>query len=184
MHYETAHIYSHCNLEEPASLPCEEAWRELTLALDRAQARFGLGIHSFVLMSNHYHLLLSARGKFIDTAMNWLLHVDHSKAAWPRGWNNRCAYDFSVIGHPKQYRTVFKYIALNPVVAGLAPRVETYPFSTVGPGERITKLPFPVAVHPWAREGVMDLPVNDKLYWLNERRTEVSLGRRVIAMAH
>lgn len=177
MNYETAHVYNHCIIDGIESYPREDTWDELSGALGRATERMGVFVHSFVLMSNHFHLLLSGHRGSVATAMDWLLEMDSARWYWPAGWNGKVNYYLSAIAHPKQYRTVFKYIALNPVMAGLAHRVEGYPFSTVHARARGSSLPFSLCTHPWSREGVLDLPVDDKLEWLNERRPFVPKAR-------
>lgn len=106
-----------------------------------------LQIHSFVLMSNHYHLLVS----------------DKKSSFWSfkeRGGKNIPPYLFSgvedlhqhvisslsteavlkfnsllikAIDHVKGYQETYKYIYMNPVRAGLVKRAQHYPFSTLKP---------------------------------------------------
>lgn len=180
MSFVTLHVFNHCLPEDDHALPQEQAWIELTNALGRAQREFDLFVHAFVLMSNHYHLLISSA--CFEKTMQWLLRQDVAKEYWPIGWNGRVDYLHCVILHPKQYRITFRYIAQNPIVSGASKRVEAYPFSTVRARAFGQALPFFIQAHPWSRESILDLPVDDKLEWLNAVANP--MARRVLARAY
>lgn len=166
--FETFHIFNHSDADELGLSPQETVWKELCGALARVSQLMDTRIHAFLLMSNHYHLLMSCRVGCTRLAMNWLITNDFAKAFWPRGWAGDEPYRYTLIGHPKQYRVTFRYVAQNPLCAGLVSRVEDYPYSTIHYRFMGKPLPFLIRIHPWARKSVLDYAVDDKLNWLNE----------------
>jgi REP element-mobilizing transposase RayT len=83
--------------------------------------RFGLEVHAFVLMDNHYHLLVRTAEANLSEAMRWL-HVSYSSRF---NWSHRQS------GHVFQGRVkailiedtrgvveVARYVHLNPVRVG------------------------------------------------------------------
>jgi len=101
--------------------------------LGEASDRFGAEIFAFVLMTNHYHLLLQTRGADLSRVMQWV------GVAYSRRFNNR----HSRAGHLFQGR--FKsmvvendayvvelscYIHRNPLRAGMVERLIDYQWSS------------------------------------------------------
>lgn len=86
----------------------------------------------YVLMNNHYHLLLEMQSTPIDLILH-RLHTsygryfslkNHSTGAV---FENR--YQSQTIDHQKYLYAVIKYIALNPIRAGLTERINDYRWS-------------------------------------------------------
>lgn len=99
------------------------SWLEL---LERACGRFGWRVHAWVLMGNHYHLLLETPEPNLVEGMKWMQGV------FTQSWNRRRKrrghvfqgrYKAVVIngqeGDGYYFRVVADYIHLNPVRAGL-----------------------------------------------------------------
>jgi REP element-mobilizing transposase RayT len=83
--------------------------------------RFGLEVHAFVLMDNHYHLLVRTPEPNLSEAMRWL-HVSYSSRF---NWANRlCGHVFQgrykamVIEDLRGVAEVARYVHLNPVRVG------------------------------------------------------------------
>ena len=83
--------------------------------------RFNLALHAFVLMDNHYHLLLELREANLSRAVQWL-NVSYS--LWFNRRHGRCGHLFqgrfkSVIVDATQWGLgLSRYIHLNPVRTG------------------------------------------------------------------
>ena len=95
--------------------------------------RFGILIHAYVLMDNHYHFVL-------ETPRGNLVKIMHGINGAYTGWYNR-KYDRN--GHLFQgrYRAILvekdpyllelsRYVHLNPVRAGISDRPEGYAWSS------------------------------------------------------
>ena len=99
------------------------AWTDL---LERTNGRFGWRIHAWVLMGNHFHLLLETPEPNLVAGMKWLLGV------YSQGWNRRRGrrghvfqgrYKSVVVNGEEADGSYFKivadYIHLNPVRSSL-----------------------------------------------------------------
>ena len=86
--------------------------------LEELVARFDVGLHAFVLMDNHYHLLLETRRPNLSRAVQWL-NVSHS--VWFNRRHQRSGYLFqgrfrSVVLEPAAWGMALSaYLHLNPV---------------------------------------------------------------------
>jgi len=100
------------------------AWLEL---MERACERFGWRAHAWVLMGNHFHLLLETPEPNLVAGMKWLLGVfsqDWNRRRLRRGHVFQGRYKAVVVNGEARdgwyFRVVADYIHLNPVRAGLA----------------------------------------------------------------
>jgi len=98
------------------------AWLDV---LERACGRFGWKVHAYVLMGNHYHLLMETPEPNLVAGMKWLMGV------FSQGWNRRRKrrghvfqgrYKAVVVNGDEKsgyyFRIVADYIHLNPVRIG------------------------------------------------------------------
>jgi putative transposase len=94
-----------------------------------------LAIHAYVLMGNHFHLLLSsARPGALSRAMRnlGLCYVQAFNHKYRRSgtlWQGR--FKSCLVDSERYVLAVYRYIELNPVRAALIDRPETYPWSSV-----------------------------------------------------
>ena len=91
--------------------------------LGRLGEAFGVQVHAYVLMDNHYHLLLETPEANLSRAMHWL-NVGYS--VWFNRRHRRSGHLFQgrfkalVIENAAGWQEVARYVHLNPVrVAGL-----------------------------------------------------------------
>ncbi len=118
--------------------------RELFLqTLGEACAMTGWRIHGWVLMGNHYHLLLQTPEANLVAGMQWLQNTytrrfNTRHRSWGRLFGDR--YKAVLLeDSPYYYETLLDYIHLNPVRAGLInPRrgesVQDYAWSSLAQG--------------------------------------------------
>jgi putative transposase len=98
------------------------AWTDL---MEKAHGRFGWRVHAWVLMGNHFHVLLETPEPNLVTGMKWVLGV------FSQGWNRRRGrrghvfqgrYKAVVVNGEAADGSYFKivadYIHLNPVRSG------------------------------------------------------------------
>lgn len=117
--------------------------------------KFGVALHAYVLMSNHFHLLATP-----DTAeglpqmmqavgRRYVRYFNDSQKRSGTLWEGR--YKSTLIQTDRYLLACMAYIDLNPVRAGLAAQAADYPCSshTHYTGQRIDKL---ITPHPlfWA----------------------------------
>jgi putative transposase len=90
-------------------------------------------ISQFVLMSNHYHLLIRTPNCDIDLFMYWFNKTFSEKLRRASGMENRMFgsnYKWSIIMNPNYFKNVFRYIYQNPLRANITDKCEFYPYST------------------------------------------------------
>ncbi len=95
--------------------------------LGELPARYGMAVHAYALMPNHFHLLLESRAARLSVAMAYL----QSRYAY---WlNRRFEWDGPllrgrfrnrVVEDPDYWRYLFAYLHLNPVRGHLAPTAD------------------------------------------------------------
>ena len=92
--------------------------RRFLAAVAELTDRFGLEIHAYVLMHNHYHLLVRAREANLSHAVRWL-NVSY---AVKFNWAHRCRgtvfqgrFKAVLIQEEKSVAAVARYVHLNPV---------------------------------------------------------------------
>jgi putative transposase len=160
------HITSRCHEKEFFPLPLNEVWEIMIQTLGETHKKYELGIHAFLLMGNHFHLLCHTPKANLDDAMRYLLRqtsIRISRRASSRNhlWDGR--YKWSLISSPMYYYQVYRYIFQNPIRANLVSKVEDYPFSTLK-----EMVPFPLHTSvPFAFGGQAG-----EFLWLNQEYDE------------
>lgn len=128
------HVTARCNNQEYFPLARVETWEIMTNELWRAERKFRLQVHAFVMMDNHYHLLCHTPEANLDQIMhtfqrNVAVRMLRRSKRKNHIWGGR--YHWSLIANRGYYYQAYRYIYQNPVRAGLVERVEQYEFSTL-----------------------------------------------------
>jgi len=104
--------------------------------LARAKAKHCFEIDNFVIMGNHFHLLIRPTGNSsLAEILKWTLGV-YSMAhhriykQWGHLWGSR--YFSRPIGSFGEYLEVYRYIDNNPVAAGLVDLASQWPWGGLG----------------------------------------------------
>lgn len=132
------HVMSRGDRQEPIFL-CQADRNRFLQALGQACERTGWLIHGYVLMDNHYHLLLETPEGGLVAGMHWLqttytvrFNLIHNL----KGHIFQGRYKAIIIdpAEPEYFRIVGDYIHLNPVRAALLPSdktaLEMFPWSS------------------------------------------------------
>ena len=126
--------------------------------------RFGIALHAYVLMDNHFHLLATPATD--DGLPRWMQAVGRSYVRWFNDRHGRSGtlwegrYRSTLIQTDRYLLTCMAYIDLNPVRAGLVAEARDYPWSSHGhyAGLRTDRLLTPHPLYwelgntPFARE--------------------------------
>lgn len=128
------HITTRCINKDWFSQPLEEVWEIMSNYLFFAHHAYQVKIHAFVLMINHYHLLISDLDNDLSGAMMYFNRetsrsISKSSDRINQTYGNR--FFRSLIETERHYLCVYKYIYQNPIRAGLSLKAEEYPFSTL-----------------------------------------------------
>ena len=100
-------------------------------------------LHEFVVMPDHFHLLLTPAAdvslekavQFIKGGYSYRLRKVEKIQAWQESFTNHRIRDF------EDYQRHCEYIRLNPVRAGWVRDAGAFPFSSASPGVRLDEVP-------------------------------------------
>jgi putative transposase len=101
--------------------------------LGQAVKRFGWSVTAWVLMTNHFHLVLQTPQPNLSRGMHWL---NGTYSNWFNRRHARCGHLFqgrfkSILVEGEHYlREVIRYTVLNPVRAGMVALPEQYRWSS------------------------------------------------------
>lgn len=161
------HVGARCINREWFNLSMDLVWEIFSKQLYFVHKAFNLEIHCFVLMSNHYHLLVSAPDLNLSKA---LMYFQREVSRELNRYGNRINRTFagrfhrSYIGNYHYFTNCYKYVYQNPLRAGLVERVEDYKYSTLSGKLGRQRLLIPVALDTLIFEG----DFSSHLEWLNQ----------------
>ncbi|HEX6099787.1 MAG TPA: transposase [Thermoanaerobaculia bacterium] len=128
----TYHITSRGNEQRNIFYTDDDRLAFLALLGDAAR-RFAWSITAWVLMTNHFHLVLQTPEPNLSKGMQWL---NGTYAAWFNRRHNRTGHLFQgrfkayVIDRQTYYSEVLRYVVLNPVRAHLVQHPADYRWSS------------------------------------------------------
>ncbi len=128
------HITNRSNNKEYFYLPLDELWPIFIDVLKIIKKDYGCEILQFVLMSNHYHLLLYTPEQNLSDCM---LYFHRQVAKRANGQSKRInhffggRYKWCLINTELYFWNAVKYIARNPVEAQICEKVESYKYSSL-----------------------------------------------------
>jgi len=152
-------------------LPLSLVWQMAKEALFEAYELHPIELTAFVLMRNHYHLILNTPDKNLDEFM----YVFNRSLAQKIKKKSRCVgpvfqtrYKWNLIRSMKYLSQCYRYVYQNPLRINLVKNAEDYPFSTLF--YVVKKERFSIPIHD--RFGLKD---RYNLLWINEpmRKSEV-----------
>ncbi len=114
----------------------EEDYRFYLEALSDACERFGASVHSYVLMTNHVHLLVTPHaedslGRVMQSlGRKYVQYFNYQYQRTGTLWEGR--YKATLLDTDAYLLTCYRYIELNPVRAGMVPGPGDYPWSSYG----------------------------------------------------
>lgn len=139
--------------------------------LEEVSVSYAARVVAFVLMSNHFHLLIETPLQNLNEIMNYFMRETSraiAKQAFRINHVYGGRYKSSLITHKTYFAHAYKYVYRNPVQAQIADCVENYPYSTL---QWITnKDPYRFPVYDLSHDlaGSVPNPIKDRLTWLNE----------------
>lgn len=166
------HVTARANNREFFYLPVLNVWDIMTRKLGKLQAEHGIKVAAFVLMNNHFHLLILTPNEDIDRIMYFVMKEVTLEIQKCTGRINRIfggRYKGSMIQNYGHLVNVYKYILRNPIEVNLADDAENYPYSTLFyQYKSSTRLPFHIEriLPKHAFEQFDNL---DELKWINQK---------------
>jgi len=126
------HVTSRGNERRPIFLSDDDRLSFLAF-LGQAAKRFGWSVTAWVLMTNHFHLVIQTPEPNLSRGMHWL---NGSYAGWFNRRHQRWGHLFGsrfkalLIEREAYFTEVLRYVVLNPVRAAMVERPEDYPWSS------------------------------------------------------
>ena len=149
-------------------------WKLYADQLRIATWAMGAKVHAFVLMSNHYHMLISTPEKNLDDITRYVQsEISRSVADLTslKAYSFATRYRWSLIDNVSSYCNVYRYIYQNPLRAGIAKSIADYQHSTIHGMLGYSKLDIPIAPHDFSERCVLD----EEELWLNTLVSERDL---------
>ena len=128
------HVLSRGNEKKDIYWDKEDYLKFLAL-LGKMVGRFHLEIHAYVLMPNHYHLLIRTKEANLSGAIQWL---GVSYSVWFNRRHERCGHLFQgrfksfLVENERYFCTMGFYLHGNPLRAGKVKRLQDYLWSSYG----------------------------------------------------
>ncbi|MGZ3826622.1 MAG: transposase [Bdellovibrio sp.] len=151
----------------------DRVWEIFCEELISTSQKHRLQIHSFILMSNHFHLIASTPDSNISRCMHQFMYRS-SRRLTREG--NRINETFAgrhykcILQHHNYYLNAYKYNYRNPIAAGICDKVEDYQFSTLyGLAKNKEK------VFPLLEDTTFHCDPTGTLKWLNTKPDEIKL---------
>ncbi|HVK61942.1 MAG TPA: transposase [Bdellovibrionales bacterium] len=128
------HVTVRCCNRDFFAIPVAQVWQFFTDQLYFVQRAYELRIHSYVLMDNHFHMIITSPNGNLAEAMQYYVR----QLSWCIGdASSRINHVFGNRYHRTELVTdiylahAYKYLYRNPVEAGLCDRVEDYRYSSL-----------------------------------------------------
>jgi putative transposase len=171
------HVNARCNNRERYPLDLEQVWIIFESELFALSLVYEIEVHAFVLMPNHFHLIVTIPLEDLGKIMNLLMsNVTRriNRRAMRSGHIFGGPYFWSIIMSSRYYGHVLKYVYRNPVRAKISETVLAYPFSTVRGLFGLRHLGFPIV---FTRAGLeLNIPdPNLNHAWLDWLETPFSI---------
>jgi len=126
------HVTSRGNEQRPIFRDDVDCTMFLTF-LGQAVQRFGWSLTAWVLMTNHYHLVIQTPEANLSRGMHWL---NGTYAGWFNHRHKRSGhlfqgrFDSFLVERETYLRELLRYVVLNPVRAKMVARPEDYRWSS------------------------------------------------------
>ncbi len=143
---------------------------------------FRVEIYAFVLMSNHFHLILRCPDGNLSQAMQFFM-VSTSRELQKLGgrinqiWGTR--FFRCRLNSQWSFFNCYKYVYRNPVTAGICNNVEEYPYSTLQGLLGNSRIYIPLVEDTLLFENT-----EKNLRWLNTKPTDTALDSIRKALKH
>lgn len=127
------HVTIRCNNKEWFDVPMPKVWEFCQYSLSLAFKKYPIRLHAFVLMTNHYHMLLSTPDSNLDKFMFEFNRTLSKLLRKQTGRINRIfgdRYHWCLIEKKQYWQNCLRYVYENPLRAGLESDLGHYPFST------------------------------------------------------
>lgn len=112
---------------------CEADYRKFLQCISEAKKKYAILLHCYVLMSNHYHLIIETPEANLSRTMHhinsaYTSHINRKRKRSGHLFQGR--YKAIVVSKDSYLSELSRYIHLNPVRAGITQKPEEYQYSS------------------------------------------------------
>ena len=134
---------------------------------------FDARVHAFVLMPNHFHLIVTTPVHPMGDVMEFFMREsarELNRKSGRKGHIFGGPYDAPLINSEHYFVHAMKYVYRNPIAAGICDLVEDYPFSTLSGRTGATQLQIPLGFSPFrsVSMGCIETVPIEYLEWLTQ----------------
>lgn len=163
------HVVTRAHNREWFPLNLQKVWEICLDSLELANSKHPIELINFVLMNNHYHMMLKTPGENLDQFMyelnkNISLRLRKETKQINQVFGGR--YKWCLIQSSKYLINCYRYVYQNPLRAGVVNKCENYPYSTL-PYLKDNNKKFPLQIYD--HFGFKD---EFGLHWINEEVKE------------
>ena len=136
------HVYIRTNNRSWFEIPMYQMWEVCYECLMYAMEKRPVELHAFVLMSNHYHMIVSTPESNLDQFMAFFNRRLSQRINQESKFKNHkfaSGYKWSIIDSNQYFYTIYRYVYQNPVKAKLCSLCIDYPYSSLrlSPSQKI-----------------------------------------------
>ncbi|WP_413557054.1 transposase [Bdellovibrio sp. HCB209] len=160
------HITARCLNKDNFPIPISQVWNIMEDYLFFISNAYKIDVLSFVLMSNHFHLIARSPDGNLSEAMNYFMGETSRQISNASGRINQLyggRFHKSLIDSNFYLHHVYKYVYRNPIEACISIRAEEYEFSTLHRKLGKGKLNFPISP-----DSFLQSDIDKVLRWVNE----------------
>jgi putative transposase len=161
------HVTARCINKQWFDIPMDDVWDVMERYLYLSQKMYDLRFHSFVLMPNHFHMMVTTPAANISRAMQFFMGQTSQEITRISGRINQTygsRHHKSLITNWHHYQNVYKYVYRNPVKGGLSRKVEDYKYSTLH-----SLFGMETSIIPLVEDTLLFEGTNQTMDWLNTR---------------
>ena len=184
------HVTARANNKEKFHLYGPELWDIVKSECWTTSLIYGLEFHAFVLMPNHFHMIVTTPQDDLGVSMKSFMTNIAKRSNSLSGRSGHLfggPYFWSLIQSSRYFGHALKYVFRNPVQAKLCDQVEDHPYGTLQGTIGAAHLPFPIHFTRTFFEAGLPLDgSNDCLRWLNtpipqeaEKLIKIGLNRKI-----
>lgn len=160
-------ITARCINREWFRIPVPEVWDIMSNYLYFLHHAYDFKIYSFILMSNHFHMIIECPSNNMCEGMNYFMRETSRVISRTSGRINQVyggPYNKSRLSSELAFLHAYKYTYRNPIEAGLSKVAESYKFSTLHGLIGQSRLLIPVC-----EDLVLFSNVEAQIRWINEK---------------
>ena len=164
------HVTGRSHNREWFKVSIDELWTITSNYLFFISHAFEFKIHSFVLMNNHFHMLVTTPQSNLPEGMRYFMREVSRSISYRTGDINQNfggPYHWCLLDSYYYYVNAYKYVYRNPVEANLCHRCEDYPYSSLPGILGQSKITFPMM-----EDSFLLGSLENQMAWLNYGQKE------------